>query len=278
MPNWRRALFIDLIFLLRFSDPFCSMANGLMILSSYRALWLFMVLLICSAMLGPPIARSASNIAPQSAAPSGFPQRDQQVCDPQADYYLGMENYPAAIHRHLVVIHEHPDNALAHYHLGFAYGVIGQHQRELQEYRRAVALGLDDWQVFLNLGLVYLEEGQLREATQVLRLATLLGPYQPETHFNLGLTYERRAMLIDAEREMLFSLRLNPHEVDARNTLGLIYAEQGRYPLAREEWSDLLGTDPAYTPARENLVILERAEHAGARSASDRVADFARGR
>ena len=169
-----------------------------------------------------------------------LPQRDQQVCDPQADYYLGMEDYPAAIHSHLVVIREHPDNALAHYHLGFAYGVIGQHQRELQEYRRAVDLGLDDWQVFLNLGLVYLEEGQLQEATQVLRLATLLGPYQAETHFNLGLTYERRGMLIDAEREMLFSLRLNPHEVDARNMLGLIYAEQGRYPLAREEWSDLL--------------------------------------
>jgi tetratricopeptide (TPR) repeat protein len=277
MPNWRRALFIDLVFLLRFSNPFCSRANGLMILSSYRAFWLLLVSLICSAMLGPAIARSSSSIAPESAAPSSS-QSEPQVCDPQADYYLGMEDYPAAIHRHLVVIREHPDNALAHYHLGFAYGVIGQHQRELQEYRRAVDLGLDDWQVFLNLGLVYLEEGQLQEATQVLRLATLLGPYQAETHFNLGLTYERRGMLIDAEREMLFSLRLDPHEVDAHNMLGLIYAEEERYPLAREEWSDLLGADPAYTPARENLVILERAEHAGAKSASDRVVDFARGR
>jgi Tfp pilus assembly protein PilF len=235
-------------------------------LSIHSTFRLLFALLICSAMSWPNIARA-------SGTGSG-----NQVCDPQADYYLGMEDYPAAIRRHLVVIREHPDNALAHYHLGFAYGVTGQHRPELREYRRAVDLGLDDWQVFLNLGLAYLEEGQLQGATQVLRLATLLGPYQPETHFNLGLTYERRGMLTEAEREMLFSLRLNPQEVDARNTLGLIYAEEGRFPLAREEWSDLLSADPAYTPARENLAILKRAELAGAKSASDRVADFARGR
>jgi Flp pilus assembly protein TadD len=235
-----------------------------MIINTYRAFRLLFALLICSATLRPAITRASDNIA-----------GDQQVCDPLADYYLGMEDHPAAIRRHLAVIREHPDNALAHYHLGFAYGVSGQHRHELEEYRRAVDLGLDDWQVFLNLGLVYLEDGQLQGATQVLRLATLLGPYQSETHFNLGLTYERRGMLSDAEQEMLFSLRLNPREADARNTLGLIYAEEGRYTLAREEWSDLLSADPAYTPARENLTILERAQSVGAKSG---VADFARGR
>jgi len=240
-----------------------------MTFSTYRAFRLLFALVICSAMLRTPVARASDNIAGHQII------ADQQVCDPLADYYLGMENYPAAIRRHLVVIREHPGNGLAHYHLGFAYGVIGQHRRELQEYRRAVDLGLDDWQVFLNLGLVYLEEGQLQGATELLRLATLLGPYQSETHFNLGLTYERRGMLSDAEQEMLFSLRLNPQEADARNTLGLIYAEEGRYTLAREEWSDLLSVDPAYTPARENLTILERAQRIGTKSG---VADFARGR
>jgi tetratricopeptide (TPR) repeat protein len=236
-----------------------------MILSSYRAFRLVFVLLICSATLSLSIVRASENSS-----------SDTQVCDPLADYYLGMEDYPAAIRRHLIVIREHPDNALAHYHLGFAYGVTGQHRRELNEYRRAVDLGLDDWQLFLNLGLVYLEDGQLEDATEVLRLATLLGPYQPETHFNLGLIYERRGMFSDAEQEMLLSLRLDPQEVDARNTLGLIYAEEGRYTRAREEWSDLLSADPAYTPARENLTVLERAERAGAKNASERMDDFAR--
>lgn len=235
-----------------------------MTLSSYRAFRLLIVLLFSMAALWPDVAQASRNML-----------SDQQVCDPLADYYLGMEDYPAAIRRHLVVIREHPDNALAHYHLGFAYGVTGEHQRELREYRRAVDLGLSDWQLFLNLGLVYLEGGRLEDATEVLRLATLLGPYQPETHFNLGLAYERGGSLAPAEQEMLLAVRLDPQEVDAHNTLGLIYAEEGRYALAREEWSALLSADPAYTPARENLAILARVERGAGKGASHRVADFA---
>ena len=45
---------------------------------------------------------------------------EQQVCDVRADYVLGIEDYREAIRLHAEVVHEHPDNALAHYHLGFA--------------------------------------------------------------------------------------------------------------------------------------------------------------
>jgi Flp pilus assembly protein TadD len=266
-PNRRRALFLDFVFLLRSFMSEHASACRFMGLSSYRAFRLLIVLLFSLAALGLDVARApASTMA------------DEQVCDPLADYYLGMEDYPAAIRRHMVVIREHPDNALAHYHLGFAYGVTGLHQRELAEYRQAVRLGLSDWQLFLNMGLAYIEAGRLAEATEVLRLASLLAPYQSETHFNLGLAYERRGMLAPAEQEMLLALRLNSAEADIRNTLGLIYAEERRYALARAEWSELLSADPDYTPARENLAILEQAEQRGANgkvAGSHRVADFA---
>lgn len=185
---------------------------------------------------------------------------NQEVCDPIADYFLGMEDYPEAIRRHKLVIAEHPDNALAHYHLGFAYGMMGNHREELKQYREAIRLGLSDWALFLNLGLVYLENHQLAAATDVLRLATLLGPERPEAHFNLGIVYERRGMLDAAEQEVLLSLRLDPAQPDALNTLGVIYAEQGNYARAREEWTDLLRMSPAYQPARDNLAMLRQAQ------------------
>ena len=185
---------------------------------------------------------------------------DEQVCDPLADYFLGMEDYPEAIKRHRAVIDDDPGNALAHYHLGFAYGVVGEHRQELAEYQKAIELGLDDWQLFLNLGLLYLEGGQTQDATQVLRLATLLGPDRPETHFNLALAYERRGALAQAEQEALLSLQIDPSQPDARNTLGAIYAEEGKYVRASEEWNELVGEIPDYTPARTNLAILQHAE------------------
>ena len=184
----------------------------------------------------------------------------EEVCDPLADYFLGMEDYSEAIRRHIQVIKQHPDNALAHYHLGFAYGLTGQHQKELREYQKAVDLGLSDWELFLNLGLLYLEREHLSTATQILQLATLLGPVQPETHFNLALAYEQRGMLAQAEQELLLALKLDPRQADALNTLGVIYAEQGDYVRARAEWTELAGELPDYEPARDNLAILKRVE------------------
>lgn len=192
---------------------------------------------------------------------------DAQVCNPLADYFLGMEDYQEAIRLHQRVIREHPENALAHYHLGFAYGLMGQHQDELHQYQRAVDLGLSDWELFLNLGLLYIESQHLSAATDVLRLATLLGPNRSETHFNLALAYERRAMFEPAEQEMLLALRLDPSQADAQNTLAVIYAEEGNYSRAREEWSDLIQTDPDYEPARKNLAILDQVERGGVKSA-----------
>jgi Flp pilus assembly protein TadD len=185
---------------------------------------------------------------------------EPQVCDPLADYFLGMEDYSEAARRHQQVIKEHPDNALAHYHLGFAYGLMGQHQQELAEYKKAVQLGLSDWDLFLNLGLLYLEAGQLDTATKVLQLATLLAPERAETHYNLGLAYERRGKLKPAEQEILLSLQLDPSQIDARNQLGVIYAEEGNFIRARDEWQDLANSAPGYSPARANLALLRQAE------------------
>ncbi len=200
-------------------------------------------------------------------------ESDDQVCDPLADYFLGMENYPEAIRRHVEVIRLHPDNALAHYHLGFSYGLIGEHEKELREYQKAVDLGLSDWELFLNLGLLYLEGRHLGAATQILRLATLLGPARPETHFNLGLAYEQSGMLSQAEQEMLVAVKLDPGQADAHNTLGVIYAEQGNYEQARAVWTELAREAPDYPPARDNLAILKRME-SGESSGPERVIGF----
>src|SRR6266481_3069169 len=78
---------------------------------------------------------------------------EQQVCDVSADYSLGIEDYSEAIRRHVDVVRKHPDSALAHYHLGFTLGMVGDRTAEIMEYQRAEELGLRSWDLFLNLGL-----------------------------------------------------------------------------------------------------------------------------
>ena len=183
-------------------------------------------------------------------------ESEQQVCDVGADYALGIENYPEAIRLHAEVVRKRPDDALAHYHLGFAEGMVGNRTEEVREYQSAAALGLRNWDLFLNLGLAQLENGDLDAATDNLRQAVLLGEDHPESHFNLALVYERRGLLADAEREMLASLRLNPTQPDARNSLAVIYAEERKSVRAAMVLRELVREAPDYEPARKNLALL----------------------
>jgi tetratricopeptide (TPR) repeat protein len=181
-----------------------------------------------------------------------------EICDAKADYFLGVEDYPETAKLHRLLIAAHPNDALAHYHLGFAYAMLGRHTDELAEYRQAASLGLKQWDFFLNLGLVYLEDGNSDAAIDALTTAVALGPDHPEGHFNLGLAYERHGMLTEARQEMLISLRLDPNQAEARNMLGVIYAEDGNYELAHRVWSELAGI--GFEPARTNLAILDHAD------------------
>jgi tetratricopeptide (TPR) repeat protein len=179
------------------------------------------------------------------------------ICDTSADLFLAAEDYPEAIRLHLEVLRRNPNSALAHYHLGFAQGMMGNRRAEVGEYQRAEALGLRTWDLFLNLGLAQLENGNVDAAMESLRTAVLLGEDHSESHFNLALVYERRGMLADAEHETLASLRLSPWQQDTRNLLGVIYAREGKIVCAWLVWRDLARDALDYEPARKNLALLE---------------------
>lgn len=205
----------------------------------------------------------ALTLAGGTVATAGALAKDQ-ICDVTADSYLGREDYNQAIKLHQRISAAHPQDALAHYHLGFAYGMVGEHDKELAEYRRAVELRLNHWDLYVNLGRVYLESGNFPAATDALLTAVALGPNHPEAHFNLGLAYERRRMLPQAEHEMRSALRLDPGEPEASNMLGVICAEDGDYLQAHQIWMNLTRSQPDFAPARANLAVLDRADDAAA--------------
>ncbi len=181
---------------------------------------------------------------------------DDEICDVNADFALGLENYPTAIELHRNFLHAHNDNALAHYHLGFAYGMTGRSTDEIGEYLTAARLGLDKWDLFLNLGLAYLGGNEWSRAISTLQTAVLLGPDHAEAHFNLAIAYERSHRLPEALQEITASLHLAANDLDEHNTKAIICAEAGNLICARDEWVHLVQVAPDYTPARVNLAIL----------------------
>jgi Flp pilus assembly protein TadD len=190
------------------------------------------------------------------AASSRAAASKEDICNADADFALGLADYPAAIALHRNLMRTQKDNALAHYHLGFAYGMTGRKIDEINEYLAAARLGLEKWDLFLNLGLAYLGRNDRPNAIKSLQIAVLLGPKHPEAHFNLAIAYEEGNRLGEALQEIIVSLRLAPEDPDEENTKGIICAELGNLVCARDEWEHLVQVVPGYAPARVNLAIL----------------------
>ncbi len=181
----------------------------------------------------------------------------EAVCDVGADYALGVENYPEAIRLHQQLLISHPGNALAHYHLGFAYGMTGRTEDEIREYVAAVTLGANEWDLYLNLGVAYLGQGMLGKSIESLKHGLSIAGEHYEFHLDLAIAYERSHRLSEALQEISTALRLNPKDPEVRNMRAIVYAQLGDLRRAREEWSHLTHMAPDYLPARDNLELLD---------------------
>jgi Flp pilus assembly protein TadD len=183
---------------------------------------------------------------------------DQSECDVAADVALEVGDYATAIELHQRLVRSGGNNAVAHYHLGFAYGMAGLTAEEIGEYRTAIALGLKKWDLFLNLGLAYADRHDLESAASALEAAVSLGPEHAETHFNLAVVYEREDRLNEALEQIIAALVLDPGDPDAANTDAIICARMGDLASARRIWTQLVRVAPDYAPARTNLALLSQ--------------------
>lgn len=182
------------------------------------------------------------------------PAKSESVCDKQADLYLERGDWDKAIESHERFVLEKPDCALAHYHLGYAYGFKGKHQREIEEYERAIELGLKRFDLFYNLGMVYAEyRKDYDKALEAFKQAEGMGPENDEIHYALGLAYWFKEAESDAVMELLKTIKFNPRHLEAHSLLGEIYFQRGQYDFAKAEWEIILGIDPNNEMARKRL-------------------------
>lgn len=125
------------------------------------------------------------------------------ACDREADEAMKRNDYHEAIRLHQKMLENEPDNALVLYHLGYAYGQLGDHDREVWFYERAAVLGYTEGNIFFNLGMAYGELNRIDEAIESFQKALTLDPENADTHFGLGLAYQRNVVDCQAEGEFL---------------------------------------------------------------------------
>jgi tetratricopeptide (TPR) repeat protein len=179
------------------------------------------------------------------------------TCDIAADNAMKRENYHAALLLHERLLEKEPDNALALYHLGYAYGQTGNHQMEVHYYEKAIALGFVKDAIFFNLGMAYGELNQIEKSLKAFEKAVSLDPDNADNHFGLALSYQRRLTDELAEAEFLKAIEIDPEHIDARLYLSLLYADMGELGKAIQQLRTILEIDPNHTGARDFLEKIE---------------------
>lgn len=179
-------------------------------------------------------------------------------CDRQADDAMKQHEYRTAISLHQRLLEKEPANALVLYHLGYAYGQIGDHLKEVCYYEKAAGLGFRKGQIFFNLGMAYGELNQLEDAIGAFEKALEINPESADAHFGLALAYQRVLADSRAEEEFLTALEIDPAHVNARLYLSLLYTDRGELQKACEQLRRILEIDPTHRGAREFLKRIER--------------------
>ena len=186
------------------------------------------------------------------------PSEKTWTCDIAADDAMKRGDYHAALLLHERLLEKEPDNALALYHLGYAYGQTGNHQSEVRCYEKAIALGFTKDAIFFNLGMAYGELNQIEKSLNAFQKAVSLDPDNADNHFGLAMSYQRRLTDELAEAEFLKAIELDPEHIDARLYLSLLYADMGELGKAIQQLRTILEMDPNHAGARDFLEKIEK--------------------
>jgi tetratricopeptide (TPR) repeat protein len=105
------------------------------------------------------------------------PGISQWSCDPAADEAMRAGDEETGLRLHQEFVSLHPDNPLALYHLGYAFGRSGNIEAEIAHYEKALLLGYDaNAQLYFNMGMAYKELNQADQAMTVFEKAIEIDP------------------------------------------------------------------------------------------------------
>jgi serine/threonine-protein kinase len=146
-----------------------------------------------------------------------------------------------------------PDLAVAHYRLGSTLGRSGDGPGAVAAFREAIRHKPDDARAYSNLGLALRITGDVPGAIAAAREAIRLRPDYAEAHTNLAIDLRDSGDLpggIAAARE---AIRLKPDRAEYHNNLAIVLRASGDLPGAIATLREAIRLKPDLPQARQNL-------------------------
>ncbi|MFH0860557.1 MAG: AAA family ATPase [Candidatus Altiarchaeota archaeon] len=114
-----------------------------------------------------------------------------------------------------------------------------------------------------NLGNDYYKLGEFDKAVEHYNKAIELKPDLLETYFNRGLAYTRKQMYDKAIEDINKVIELNSNLAEAFYTRGLVYEYKGEYDRAITDYDKALQIDPKYSKAESQREVAKSKKSSG---------------
>ena len=177
----------------------------------------------------------------QTVADKGGVTDRKWTCDREADEAMEKKDYARGVVLHERFLKKSGQNALAMYHLGYAWGQSGDHEREVACYEKAISLGFREGQIFFNLGMAYGEVNRIEDAIKALKEAVRIDPENPEYHYGLAMAFRANGQERQCREELLETLEKDPGHMDAKRALEGVHINRrdGAGPIAMDASSPI---------------------------------------
>jgi tetratricopeptide (TPR) repeat protein len=151
------------------------------------------------------------------------------------------------------VIEKEPEKVpIAYTNLGSFFANMGQLNKAIENFDKAIALNPNDYLAHSNRGAAFEKMGQLDKAIKSYDRAVTLNPNDFTAYYNRGITFERMGQLKKAIEDFEQAIALNPNNYMAHNNMGILYSRTGLYDRSIESFNHSLDLNPDYAIAYNN--------------------------
>jgi tetratricopeptide (TPR) repeat protein len=111
-------------------------------------------------------------------------------------------------------------------------------------------------EAYLLRARIFLTQGDRDQAEATLRKTIELQPSLPTSYFLLARLYFTANDQAKALASLLQAVAQNPRDVTAKMLVGGIYEQRQDFPAAQKAYEEILGINPGFSPALNNLAYL----------------------
>jgi hypothetical protein len=153
-----------------------------------------------------------------------------------------------------IKVKRNPNNVMAHFYLGLAFGRLSLSNEAIEAYKGAIRIEPNDSDFYYNLGVSYIRLGNHNEAIKAFKQTVRIKPDDAKALLNLGYSYGELSRDKEAIKAYKQAIRIKPDFIEANYNLGEAYLKTKKKKKAIEQYEILKNLDSELANKLFNLI------------------------